>query len=75
MSSVPRAQRRGDSCAACPVLIAHRMELIAVMFVLLFLALATLPMWPYSTKWTYYPAGGCGFVVTVIVLLALGGRL
>ena len=42
---------------------------------LLLLALATLPMWPYSTKWTYYPAGGCGFVVTVIAFLTLGGLL
>ena len=51
------------------------MELIAVMFVLLFLALATLPMWPYSMKWTYYPACGCGLAVTLIALLTLGGRL
>ena len=47
----------------------HGVELIAVMFVLLILALATLPMWPYSTNWTYFPAGGCGLAVTVIVLL------
>ena len=60
----------GMAYAFCP-----RVELIAVMFVLLILALATLPMWPYSTKWTYFPAGGCGLVVTVIVLLALGGRI
>jgi hypothetical protein len=57
------------------VLIVHSVELIAVMLMLLLLALVTLPMWPYSTKWTYYPAGGCGLAVTVIVLLALGGRL
>ena len=53
----------------------HSMELIAVMMLLLILALATLPMWPYSTKWTYFPAGGCGLLVTVIAFLTLGGRL
>jgi hypothetical protein len=67
-----RTERR---VAAWHVLFVQPVELIAVMFVLLLLALATLPMWPYSTKWTYYPAGGCGLLVTVIVLLALGGRL
>jgi len=51
------------------------MELIAVMLLLLVLTLATLPMWPYSVKWTYLPAVGCGFAVTVIALLTLGGRL
>jgi hypothetical protein len=51
------------------------MELIAVMFVLLLLALATLPMWPYSVKWTYFPAAGCGVTVAAIALLTLGGRL
>jgi hypothetical protein len=50
-------------------------ELIAVMLLLLALALATLPMWPYSVKWTYYPAGSCALVVGVIVVLTLGGRL
>jgi len=61
--------------AACPVLIVHSVGLIAVMFLLLILALATLPMWPYSAKWTYYPAGGCGLAVTVIAFLTLGGLL
>jgi len=57
------------------VLIVHDVELIAVMFLLLILALATLPMWPYSAKWTYYPAGGCGLAVMVIAFLTLGGLL
>jgi hypothetical protein len=32
-------------------------------------------MWPYSTRWTYYPAGTCGLVVTILVYLTLEGRL
>jgi len=51
------------------------MVLIAVMMLLLVLTMVTLPMWPYSAKWTYFPAGGCGFAVMVIALLTLGGRL
>jgi hypothetical protein len=53
----------------------YTVELIGVMLLLLVLALATLPVWPYSAKWTYYPAGSCGLAVAVIVLMALGGRL
>jgi len=45
------------------------------MLLLLVIALATLPMWPYSTRWTYYPAGTCGLVVAVLVYLTLEGRL
>ena len=51
------------------------MELIAVMLLLLVIALATLPMWPYSSRWNYYPAGTCAFAVAVIVYLTLEGRL
>ena len=50
-------------------------ELIAVMVSLLLLALATLPMWPYSARWTSYPAVGCGVAVALIALLTAGGRL
>jgi uncharacterized protein DUF3309 len=57
------------------VLLDHSVELIAVMMLLLFLALATLPLWPYSAKWTYFPAAGCGVTVALIALLTLGGRL
>lgn len=35
--------------------------------------LALLPSWPYSRNWGYYPSGGLGLVVVVlIVLLVLG---
>jgi hypothetical protein len=51
------------------------MEIIGAMMLLLVLALLTLPTWPYSTKWTYFPAGSCGVALAVIVLLTLGGRL
>jgi hypothetical protein len=60
---------------ACSVLSVYTVEIIAVMLLLLVLALATLPMWPYSTKWTYYPAVGCGLAGTLIAFLTLGGRL
>jgi len=57
------------------VLSAVCVEIIALMLLLLALALATLPMWPYSARWTYYPSGSCALAVAVIVYLTLEGRL
>jgi Protein of unknown function (DUF3309) len=43
--------------------------------VLLLLLLGALPTWPYSTGWGYYPSGGLGLVVLVLVVLLLLGRI
>ena len=48
----------------------------AIVFVILILALlGALPTWPYSTGWGYYPSGGLGLVVLILVILLLTGRL
>jgi hypothetical protein len=47
-----------------------------VLLVILILALlGALPTWPYSTGWGYYPSGGLGIVVLILVILLLTGRL
>lgn len=46
--------------------------LLILLFVLLF---AVFPSWPYSRDWGYYPSGGLGLVVIVLVLLMLTGRV
>jgi hypothetical protein len=43
--------------------------------VLLILALGSFPSWPYSRGWGYYPSGGLGLVVVVLVILLLLGRI
>jgi hypothetical protein len=43
--------------------------------VLLLLLLGALPTWPYSAGWGYYPSGGLGLVVLVVVVLLLLGRI
>lgn len=35
------------------------------------LLLAILPAWPYSTGWGYYPAGGLGLILIVVLLVML----
>jgi hypothetical protein len=47
-----------------------------VLLVILILALlGALPAWPYSSGWGYYPSGGIGLVLIIIVILLAVGRL
>jgi len=41
---------------------------------LIVLLLGALPTWPYSANWGYYPSGGLGLVLLVVVVVALIGR-
>jgi hypothetical protein len=50
------------------------MELLAAMVIMLLVALATLPAWPYAAKWGYYPSGACGVLALALVGLILTGR-
>lgn len=50
--------------------------LSTVLIVILVLALVgALPAWPYSSGWGYYPSGGLGIILVVILVLLLSGRL
>ena len=46
-----------------------------LLVILILLLLGVLPTWPYSSGWGYYPSGGLGLVLLIIVILALTGRL
>jgi hypothetical protein len=48
---------------------------LVVLVVLIVLLLGALPTWPYSAGWGYYPSGGLGLVLLIVVVLALLGRL
>jgi len=50
------------------------MNLLFVVLLVLVL-LAVLPAWPYSSGWGYYPSGGVGLVVVVLIVLLLTGRI
>jgi hypothetical protein len=47
-----------------------------ILLIILVLALlGSLPAWPYSTGWGYYPAGGIGLLLVILIVFALmGGR-
>lgn len=51
------------------------MNIGTVLLVLLVLLLiGALPTWPYSAGWGYYPSGGVGLLVLVLLLLVLTRR-
>lgn len=39
--------------------------------VLILLLLGALPTWPYSSGWGYYPSGGLGLVLLIVIVLLL----
>jgi hypothetical protein len=46
-----------------------------LLILLILILLGALPTWPYSRSWGYYPSGGLGLVVVVVLILLLAGRL
>ncbi len=47
-----------------------------VLIVVLILALlGALPRWPHSRDWGYFPSGGLGLVVFIVVILLVLGRI
>jgi hypothetical protein len=46
-----------------------------LMVILILLLVGALPTWPYSRSWGYYPSGGLGLIVVILLVLAVAGRL
>jgi hypothetical protein len=49
--------------------------LTILLVVLILMLLGALPAWPYSRSWGYYPSGGLGLIVVVVLVLLLVGRV
>ena len=45
-----------------------------LIIILILLLIGALPTWPYSTGWGYYPSGGLGLILVIIIVLAVLGR-
>jgi hypothetical protein len=43
--------------------------------VVILLVLGTLPTWPHSRQWGYYPSGGFGLICLILIILLLTGRI
>ena len=44
-------------------------------FLLIVLVIGTMPLWPYSKTWGFYPSGLIALTLSVVILLAISGRL
>ena len=49
--------------------------LTILVVILLLIALGALPTWPYSRSWGYYPSGGLGLILLILVILLLMGQI
>ncbi len=46
-----------------------------ILIVLILLLIFGLPTWPYSRGWGYYPSGGIGLLVVILIILLLLGKI
>jgi hypothetical protein len=46
-----------------------------LVIILILLLIGVLPAWPYSSGWGYWPSGGLGLIVLILIILAVTGRL
>jgi hypothetical protein len=45
-----------------------------LLIILIVLLLGVLPTWPYSSSWGYYPSGGLGLIVVIVIILLVLDR-
>jgi hypothetical protein len=46
-----------------------------ILVILILLLIFGLPTWPYSRGWGYYPSGGIGLLVVILIILLLLGKI
>ena len=44
-----------------------------LLLIVLLLAIGAYPAWPYSTGWGYYPTGGLGSLLVLLIILRVLG--
>jgi len=46
-----------------------------LLVLLVMMLLGALPTWPHSKNWGYYPSGGLGLLLAILIVLLLLGRI
>jgi hypothetical protein len=46
-----------------------------LLIVLVLLLIGAFPTWPHSTGWGYYPSGGIGLLLLIVIILLVTGRI
>jgi Protein of unknown function (DUF3309) len=45
--------------------------MIILLVILILLLIGAFPSWPYSRGWGYYPSGGLGLILLILIVLLL----
>lgn len=48
---------------------------LILLVILTMLLVGAFPVWPHSAGWGYYPSGGVGLLLLILLILILTGRL
>jgi hypothetical protein len=46
-----------------------------LIIILIILLIGAFPSWPYSAGWGYYPSGGLGIILIIVIILLVTGRI
>jgi uncharacterized protein DUF3309 len=46
-----------------------------LLIIVILILIGSLPTWPYSGGWGYYPSGGFGLLVIIVIILLAMGRI
>jgi hypothetical protein len=46
-----------------------------LLIILVLLLIGALPAWPHSSGWGYWPSGGLGLILSIVLVLALMGQI
>lgn len=47
--------------------------LLILLIIVIILLIGAAPTWPYSRGWGYYPSGGLGLIIVIIIIIWLFG--
>jgi hypothetical protein len=67
-----KAARGRDLLSIQPSNAEPAMRLVLIILLVLLL-IGSVPVWPYSAHWGYYPTGGLGLVLVIVLIVALVG--
>jgi len=73
---LPTRQHAFPLTAAVQMLSEATMMLrLLLLIIVIMMLVGSLPSWPYSTGWGYYPSGGLGTILVILLILMLLGRI
>jgi hypothetical protein len=61
--------------AGAPFIQEREMLGTILLVILILILLGALPTWPYSSGWGYYPSGGAGLILVIVIVLLVMGRI